>query len=625
MRDCDVLEGFAHSVAEDPTRIALEHGPRRLSYAELDGWSDALASTLAGGPPRAVVAVAVADPVERVVALLGVFKAGCVFAPLDPDLPEAVLEGSLTAIEPRWWIEDAAAAGIPSPLPGTGGIRRCHLDADLRTAVAEPRETVAGILSLGSHEPLGPDDLCYLVPTSGSTGAPKRIAGRYKGVGHFIRWETDFLGLGPGTRVSQLTSPYFDAYLRDVFVPLCRGGTLVLPETAELRLDPHAFAEWLERSAIEVVHCVPSLFHLLASGDLHPRRFEHLRAVLLAGEPPLAADLRRWFGAFGERIRIVNLYGPSETTMTKLFHEVRPADLERPSIPIGRPIPGAAALLVDAAGRPCAPGTVGEIHLRTPYRSLGYYQEPRQTAERFVPNRFSGDADDLVYRTGDLGRLLPDGALEFLGRRDQQVKIRGQRIELSEVESALLAHPGVRAAAAVPRQDVDGLASLWAFVVLDEASAATPHEIRRALARLLPASHLPDRIEPVAALPQTRNGKLDRRALSTLDADGRGAAPRVAPRTPTERRLAEIWEEVIGIRESGVEDDFFAVGGHSLLATRLLLRIRAALGVQVALRDFLDRPTITALAERIDDEELLLAADPDRLAALLADLEVGPG
>jgi amino acid adenylation domain-containing protein len=628
MLDCDVLHGFARSIAEDPTRIALEHGPLRLSYGELDRWSDSLARLLADGPPRAVVAVAVSSPVERVVALLGVWKAGCVFAPVDLDLPAAGLARLVAYVEPQWWIEDAwtATDSAPSPFPEQGAPRRCHLDPERRTAIAGGADFAGGGKTVAESPtpltgiPFGPDDFCYLVPTSGSTGVPKLIAGRYQGVGHFIRWETELLGLGPGTRVSQLTSPYFDAYLRDVFVPLCSGGTLVLPASADIRLDADALAEWLDRAEIALVHCVPSLFHLLATGDLHPRRFALLRAVLLAGERPLTAEIARWFSAFGERVRIVNLYGPSETTMTKLFHEVQKADLDRPSIPIGRPIAGAAVLLVDAADRPSAPGTVGEILLRTPYRSLGYYKAPLETAERFRPNPWSGDPDDLVYRTGDLGRLLPSGELEFLGRRDQQVKIRGQRIELSEVESALLGHPGVRAAAAVPRQDADGLSSLWAFVVLapetPEVPAAMPHEIRRWLARSLPAQLLPDRIVPVAALPQTRNGKLDRRALAKLDAAGRGTAPRVPPRTPTESRLTEIWEEVIGVRESGVEDDFFTVGGHSLLATRLLLKARAAFGVELPLRAFLDRPTIAALAGQIEEQiaervnpQLPLAAD----------------
>ncbi len=630
MRGNDVLQWFADSVARHPARAALECGPRRLSYGDLDRWSDDLARRLRGGAPGAVAAVCVADPIERVVSLLGVLKGGCAFAPVDLEQPAPRLRHLLEHIAPRWLIGDPADARTAAALAAiewSGDARWCRLDPDHLAARCDA-DAVAAVPPASAAGSPGPDDLCYLFQTSGSTGIPQCIAGRFRGIGHFVRWEVDFLGLAPGVRVSQLTSPYFDAYLRDVFVPLSAGGTLCIPETPEVRLGTDSLARWIEARQVELVHCVPSLFHVLCAADLHPRAFERLRHVLLAGEPPLHADLARWFGAFGERVRIVNLYGPTETTMTKLFHEVRPADLRRRSIPIGRPMAGAAALLVDGAGRPCAPGTIGEILLRTPYRSLGYFEQPRLTAERFVRNPWSPDpdgpdaADDLVYRTGDLGRLLPDGALELLGRRDQQVKVRGQRIELAEVESALGEHPGVLAAAAVARPDADGLPALWAFVVL--RAETPPRALREWMARAVPAYLTPDRLVPVAELPRTRNGKLDRRALAALDVDGRqGAEPPVEPRTPTERRLVEIWQEVIEVAQSGVRDDFFAAGGHSLMATRLLLRVRAAFGVEVPLRDFLDRPTIEALAERVD-EAILLAADPARIEELLRALEAEP-
>ncbi len=642
MKGNDVLQGFADSAARCPARTAIEIGERRVSYRDLDRWSSELARVLAGGPARPVVAVAAGDPaervaagnpiervaasdsIERVAALLGIWKAGGVYAPLDPAQPPARLAALLDRIAPDWIAGDAGA-----PLTRSGSTaRRCHLDAGRLSVVVEGGPPGAG----EPAGPPGPDDLAYLAPTSGSTGAPKLVAGRYRGLGHFVRWEASYLGISEesGVRASQLTSPFFDAYLRDLFVPLATGGTLVVPETPEVRLDTHSLAAWIEAREVELVHCVPSLFHLLSAGDLHPRAFPRLRWVLLAGEPPIHADLARWFGAIGERVRIVNLYGPTETTMTKLFHEVRPADLRRRAVPAGRPMPGAAALLADAAGRPCPPGAVGEVLLRTPYRSLGYFRDPAATAERFVPNPWSGEPGDVVYRTGDLGRLLPDGSLDLLGRRDQQVKVRGQRIELPEVEGALAALPEVAEAAAVARPDADGLAALWAFVVLREGVATAPGALRDALRRALPPAMVPDRVVPVAALPRTANGKLDRRALLALAgaASGRGAEPRgglkIGPRTPTEERLAALWEEVIEVRESGVRDDFFAAGGHSLMATRLLLRVRAAFGVSMPLGDFLDRPTIEALAERVEDELLaraLAGASEDELAALVSELD----
>ncbi len=623
----DVLQWFADAAARFPARAAVEHGSRRLTYGDLKRWSDELARALGAGgvtaadsaPP--VVAVGVADPLARVAALLGVLGAGCAYAPVDLTAPEARLDRLLGALEPAWLLGDADSAAV-LPVGWRGGGRWLHLDAGRLAVTGETGEVSGASGSPGVRSPT-PDALATLFATSGSTGEPKLIAGRYRGIGHFIRWEAALLGLGAGVRVSQLTSPHFDAYLRDVFLPLCLGGTLAIPEKPEVRLDAGSLVEWIDAERIEVVHCVPSLFHLVCAGDLHSRACESLRAVLLSGEPPLHADLARWFGVFGERVRMVNLYGPTETTMTKLFHDVSPADLRRRAIPIGRPMEGAAALLVDGAGRPAAPGTVGEIFLRTPYRSLGYLGRPDLTAERFVPSPWGADPGDLVYRTGDLGRLLPDGSLDLVGRRDLQVKIRGQRIELGEVENGLLAHPGVLAAAALARPDAEGLLTLWAFVALREGTA--PRELRERLAERLPAHLVPDRLVPLAELPRTATGKLDRRALAALAGAGAAERPpageaKAPPRTPTERRLIAIWQEVIEVEASGIRDDFFAAGGHSLMATRLLLRVAAAFGVEVPLRDFLDRPTVEALAEQVD-LGLLLAADPASLDEILRSLD----
>jgi amino acid adenylation domain-containing protein len=644
MEGHDVLHAFAGAVAQGPARIAVDAGSRRLSYLDLDAWTGALASTLRRGTPRGgVVAVAAEDPLHRVAALLGTLRAGCVFAPLDLDQPPARLRALLERLAPQWLLgTPGLGAAIADRTGWTGLARGCHLDTDRLAAVEEGappnpaapavQGNTAALANAGAPPPEPPpaglagDDLCYIVQTSGSTGVPKCIAGSYRAIGHFIRWETELLALTPGTRVSQLTAPHFDAYLRDIFAPLTTGGTVCIPPSAELRLDAAALARWIDAQGIELVHCVPSLFHLLAAGDagdLHPRLFPRLRWVLLAGEAPLQADLARWFAVFGRRVRFLNLYGPSETTMTKLFHEITPEDLERRSIPIGRPMAGAAALLVDRRGRVCAPGTVGEIVLRTPHHALGYLGEPRLTAEAFAPNpwRDGHDPADLIHRTGDLGRLLPDGAIELLGRRDQQLKVRGQRIEPGEIETVLGEHPLVQAAAVVARPDSAGLPALCAFVVTREEVAT--QTLRDWVARRLPPALVPDRFVSLPRLPLLANGKIDRRTLATAEVAAARREPRVAARTPTERRLVEIWGEVTETRDAGIRDDFFASGGHSLLAARLLLRVRQAFGVEVPLAAFFDRPTIEALAAEVE-ERLLSQVDPQLLEEALRELDAAP-
>ncbi len=641
----DVLRAFAGSVAGGPARIALQAGARRISYRDLDEWTDALARALRPAGPGAVVAVCAGDPLAWAAALIGVLKAGCVFAPLDLAQPPARLLTVLRQLAPRWFVgsvteapggsaggaDDAAepaALAVLQAVGWSGEVGWCRLDTARLAVTAQPPGAGSGAAAGGAIAPGAaaqgaaappPADPCYVFQTSGSTGVPKLIAGRYEAIGHFVRWEVELLGLGPGVRVSQLAAPHFDAWLRDVFTPLACGGTVCVPPAAEVRLDAAALADWIEREGIEVLHCVPSLFHLVAAGELAPERFARLRAVLLAGEAPVAADLARWFAVFGRRVRLVNLYGPSETTMTKLFHEIVPHDLGRRAIPAGRPMPGAAVLLVDRRGRPAAPGAVGEILLRTPYAALGYLGQPEATAAAFVPNPWSDGAGDRVYRTGDLGRLLPDGAVDLLGRRDQQVKVRGQRVEIGEIEAALAAHPAVAAAAVAARRDGEGLPALWGFVVTGEELA--PRALRDWLLARLPAALIPDRFVRLPALPRLGSGKVDRRALAALDVEQPGAAtPPLAPRNPTEEQLLAIWHEVTATRGAGVRDDFFAAGGHSLLAARLLLRVRHVFGVEVPLVEFFDHPTIEDLAANVE-ERMLARADPAELAALLGELD----
>ncbi|HYW07055.1 MAG TPA: AMP-binding protein, partial [Longimicrobium sp.] len=444
------------------------------------------------------------------------------------------------------------------------------------------------------REPAGPDDMAYIYFTSGSTGAPKGIAGRHRGVHHFVLWEAGKLELGAGVRVSQLTTPSFDAFLRDVFVPLSVAGTVCAPPSREVVMDARRLVDWVHEARVEVLHCVPSLFRTVVNEATDPALFPALRWVLLAGEPLLPADVKRWSSVFGERIRLGNLYGPSETTMVKFFYPVTPADGDRRFVPVGRPIEGAAAVVVDTRGRACAPGTIGEILIRTPYRSLGYYRRPDLTAEVFVPNPLGSDPADLVYRTGDFGRVLEGGDFEFLGRRDAQVKIRGVRVEVQEVESLLRSHPEVGDVAVVDRDDGEGNKILCAYVV----SPGEVEPLRDFVAARLPETMVPSVFMAVAELPRTLNGKVDRKALPAPGELRRGE--RLLPRTPVEEALAGIWREVLGSGEVDVRDHFFRVGGHSLMATRVMARVRDVFGVEMPLREFFDAPTLEGLAGRVE-------------------------
>ncbi|MGW4637260.1 non-ribosomal peptide synthetase [Sphaerisporangium sp. NPDC004334] len=594
-----------------PDQVAVESPQGRLTYAELSARADGLAGALraAGAGPESLVPVLAEDRGEIIAALLGILRIGGVFVPLDAAAPRVRLTQMVEDTAPGFAVvgtgaEALADAVLTDAAPGA-----------VRVAAAEIGETGAAVTP---HEP-GPDDPCYVFFTSGSTGRPKGIVGRLSGVDHFVRWETELLGVGPGWRVSHLTSPAFDAMLRDVFVPLTTGGTVCVPPQDTL-LDPAALTRWIDEQRVDLVHCVPSLLRGVireaAAGDYE---LASLRCVAMSGEKLPPADAARLFGRFGSRIKLLNLYGPTETTMTKTYHFVTPADAERPSIPIGRPIPGAEVLLLNGMGQPAAPGSVGEIYLRTPYRSLGYHGQPEATAKAFVTNPLTGDPDDVVYRTGDYGRLLPEGVYEFLGRKDHQVKIGGVRVELGGVESVLREHPAVADAAVVAAEEEGGVPYLCAFVEL--TGAAEPQELRDHVRGRLPDSAVPAVLVPLAELPRTLSGKIDRKALPTpvlrRELPGEDHIP---PRTPTEQAVARVWQSILPVDDLDVRESVFEVGGSSLVVFELLSRLGTEFGVEVPLQEFLASPTIESLAALIENAILGRDAPLDDLFVSLTDI-----
>jgi amino acid adenylation domain-containing protein/non-ribosomal peptide synthase protein (TIGR01720 family) len=592
MKSHDVREMFQQAAQRFAGHAAFRGGSTSVTYAELDGVTDRLASLLTGrgAAKGSAVAILSSRSFDYVAGILAALKAGCLFVPLDPRTPPQRLAAMLEVAAPRCFLlgeggaEAVAASGF------------AHVEA---LALSGRLETGGGAgESPAPRVEIGPDDACYVYFTSGSTGRPKGIAGRYKGIAHYIQWEIEALGIQEGWRVSQLTAPSFDAFLRDLFAPLCAGGTLCAPESREVLLDAESLHDWLASEEVQVVHTVPSLFRTLLSVQ-PPRPLPALRWVLLAGEPLLPSDVKRWTELYGPPARLVNLYGPSETTMTKLVHFVEPGDAGKRTVPIGKPMPGARALVLDAHGKACPPRGVGEIHIRTPYRSLGYVGREDLTREAFIPNPFNDDPKDLIYKTGDVGRMLEDGTFEFLGRRDNQVKIRGVRLELTEIEDLLLTHEKVREAAVVDREDGNGTRFLCAYVVAGQPFTAA--ELRDFLARSLPEYALPSVFVPMDSLPRTLSGKVDRRSLPAPEkVRGETSAGFVAPRSGTEEMVAGIFARVLNLPRVGVHESFFDLGGHSLLATQLLSQVRAVFEVEVSLRRLFEAPTIAGLATTVE-------------------------
>jgi amino acid adenylation domain-containing protein len=588
-----VHEMFRQIGEQHPDLMAINSSDGDLTYSQLDQRSSGIAARLrsAGVSNNDLVAVCADSRKCIIECVLGILQAGAAFVPLSPSIPIKRLEALLAECTPKWALVEPEVAERFHSLAIEHPIEIISPDPEREPGLHGVRES--------SGESRG-DDLSYIFFTSGSTGNPKAIAGRLKAIDHFIRWEINTFGIGPGTRVSQLMSPMFDAFMRDIFTPLCSGGTVCIPPSHEVLLDGRQLGKWIREERIAVVHTVPSLFRTIVNHSNGDGGWPDLRYVLLSGEPILPSDVKKWHELVGSHgPRLVNLYGPSETTMTKFVYMVNESDQSRRVVPVGRPMTGAKAVAVGEGGRVCAAGTVGELYIRTPFRSLGYHGRPALTAEVFVQNPFSQDAGDFVYKTGDLARPTGDGNFELVGRRDHQVKIRGVRIELAEVEKAVSECPGVGQAVVIAREDTPGDKQLVAYIVTNEGAQLNVAGMRDYLTRRLPDYMIPSAWVMLEEMPLTSNGKADRKALEAMvpEAGHQVEGADMEGRTPVEETLCDIWRQVLKLAFVGVHDDFFQLGGHSLLIAQVISRIKTAFAIEMPLSALFEAPTVAKMAK----------------------------
>ena len=442
----------------------------------------------------------------------------------------------------------------------------------------------------------GPEDVAYVIHTSGSTGEPKGIVVQHRPVANLFYWLNRAFEVGPRDRGLFVTSLAFDLSVYDIFGILAAGGTVHVATSEELA-DPDRLVGLLRTGGITLWDSAPAaLVRLAPLFPAAPDGASRLRLVMLSGDwiPVTLPDrVRQAFPG----TRVMALGGATEATVWSNWYPVREVDPGWPSIPYGRPIANALYHVLDAGFAPCPIGVAGDLYIGGDCLCAGYTR-PELTAAAFLPDPFSPRPGMRLYRTGDRARYGVGGLLEFLGRLDQQVKIRGYRIELGEIEVALAHLPGVREAVVLAREDEPGDKRLVAYVVPAGETAPSPDELRDGLRGALPEYMVPTAFVLLEALPVTANGKLDRRALPAPQWSA--AVEFEAPRTPVEKVLAGIWSEVLGVPEVGREDDFFDLGGHSLLATQMVSRVRESFGVEVALRTLFERPTLAELAEAIE-------------------------
>jgi len=565
---------IAARARSSPDAVAVEGRGQALSYCELAARAGRLARTLQslGARTESVVAVCAQRTPEMVVALLAVLETGAAYLPLDPAYPPA---------RRRFMLADSGAALL---------LAHRHLVADLGATVpvVDLEEAAAGPGAEPLPAAVAPDNLAYVIYTSGSTGRPKGVAVVHRGVAALLRWAASAFAAAELEAVLAATSLCFDLSVFEVFAPLCQGGRVVVAAGA---LD---LVDLAGTTRVRLVNTVPSAARELLRLDALP---PSVTAVNLAGEA-LPRDLLVHLLERPAVRRVRNLYGPSEDTTYSTA-----AVLERPpggAPSIGRPIPGTRAHVLDPRGRLLPPGVPGELYLAGEGLARGYLVRPALTAERFLPDPRAPQPGARLYRTGDAVRWRCGGELEFLGRRDDQVKVRGHRVEPGEIEAVLDGLPGVAECAVVARPEAGGGLSLVAYVAGPPGAAPDSGELLRRLGGRLPRALVPAAVEVLESLPRTPNGKLDRGALrrraeaATAGAGGDDAP--WAPHDPVEEILAEVWSEVLGGRRPRRDDDFFAVGGHSLLATQVVARVRDLLAVEVPLRAIFLHPTLEGLA-----------------------------
>ncbi|WP_244121399.1 non-ribosomal peptide synthetase/type I polyketide synthase [Burkholderia gladioli] len=620
-----LVSRIAAQVRRAPAHPALESAQGVLDYRGLWGragavsraWREAL-----GLRRGEVVALLGEDRAQHVVGLLAALRAGAIAAPFSVREPLARQRAMSEAAGPALWVADALSLDRLLELHGERPIRLALWGAPPERAlpaawqlVSLPvdAEDAAAAQDTNEDAPAEVGAPAYLFFTSGSTGEPKPIVGRADSLAQFVDWEIDEFGLDATLRASQLASLSFDASLRDILVPLCAGGTLCLPPRPTRDLEPQALLAWLEAERISLVHTVPAVFRTWLPLLERAEQLPALGHVLMSGEPLLPNDVRRWQAVFGERVQLVNLYGATETTLVRCFHRVTAGDAERDFIPVGRPMAGTRAIVLDANRQICPPGVSGELWLRTAWGTLGYYRQPERTAQVFVRDLFDGAGlarGEVVYRSGDLAMWLEDGTLRVLGRLDSQLKVRGVRVEAEEIENALYAHGGIELAAVVARTARSGETSLAAYYTAPEALDAGA--LKAHLATRLPAELVPATIERRASLPLTASGKVDRRALGEAAADAASSAARAfeAPQGDLEAAVAALFAQVLEVPQVGRHDNFFECGGHSLRALRAISRIRKLFGVDLAPDRFFEAATPAALAHEI--ERLREAAEAPR-------------
>jgi amino acid adenylation domain-containing protein len=591
-----VHELFEEQVEKTPDAIAVVFGRQSITYAELNARANQLAGHLRGlgVGPEVMVTLCLERSPEMVIGLLGILKAGGVYVPLDPEYPKERLAFILQDTQAAVLLTQTRLADM---LPEHGA-QLVYLDLWQESFVDASREN--------PRLETTPENLAYAIYTSGSTGAPKGVLISHQGIVNHSLGIQQRYQLTPSDRVLQFATYSFDVSLEQILPPLITGATVVLRDAA--MWDTGELRQKLVDYDLTVINLPTAFWALFVQDCLNlkePFSPRSLRLVIVGGEAMFVNQQCMWLQTAMREVRLLNAYGPTETTITATTFDCPLSCDERTSsqtVPIGHPFPNRTTYILDERGNPTPLGVVGELHLGGAGLSRGYFKRPELTAEKFVPDPFAGAPAARLYKTGDLARYLPDGEIEFIGRFDHQVKIRGFRIELGEIEAVLGRHPAIRETVVVAREDISQEKELVAYLVARQEQSLDLNDVRDFLRAQVPEYMIPTSFVMLDALPLTPSGKVERQSLpAPRRSETDETVSYVEPRTPVELKLAEIWEQVLKRPKVGIRNNFFDIGGHSLVGVQIITRINESFKTRVKIKDLFLNPTVEDLALRIED------------------------
>jgi amino acid adenylation domain-containing protein len=580
-KDKRVYQLIEAQVEKSPDAVAVVYSDQQLTYRELNCRANQLAHRLRrlGVGPDVLVGICLERSLEMVVGLLGILKAGGAYVPLDPAYPRDRLRFVLKDARVKLVLtQQSLAAAMP-----THESQMLCLDLEEQTLCKESTENPVSVVS-GS-------DRAYVIYTSGSTGNPKGVEITHNSVVNFLSSMAEQPGMTEQDVLLAVTTVSFDIAGLEIYLPLTVGARVAIV-SRDVAADGVRLMHYLDRSHVTVMQATPATWRLLLdAGWQGSNGFK-----ILCGGEALSGELGNQLVKRSESVW--NLYGPTETTIWSAIYRVESVDL---SVPIGRPIKNTEVYILDRHMRPVPIGVAGELYIGGAGLARGYLNRPELTEEKFIRNPFSDDPSTRLYKTGDLARYLPDGNIQYLNRLDHQIKIRGFRVELGEIEAVLLQHPGVKESVAMLREDQPGDPRVVAYVIAESAILLSTSKLRKFLKDTLPEYMVPSAFVVLDVFPLTPNGKIDRRALPVPDQNEiQRSEEFMAPRTPMEEVLARVWADVLGVERVSVDDNFFDLGGHSFLMSRVQLQLKTQLGQEVSLVDLFRYPTIKMLNEFLD-------------------------